>query len=478
MNKSFSIKSLKISAVAFFVQLCFNPLAHAAAASSSAKKRKISQSESPFARAIKIGDEASVSELLMLSCVTDSLDEPIDEKGSTPLALAASRGDRAIVNMLLKSKGIQRAHEDRSVDYRPFLRALNQPGLSSTDIEKFCENTDLDSNAFNRQGLNPLMIAARQGDTRMIYLLQSRQDCFMDNDIDCINPRGETALMHAICSQKIESVKALLALNADYTILRDRRGKNAEDYAKRYPGMHQLISQKKEQDKVEFEALVHAHRDDFDAICSSTLLKTAIHKMPGYATYSLLSSGESAFERGNGQNGERDLPLSMSASAYYVDDIEIKSSLHMKSLLALSKHSAEDLAEALAYCADSGAKTPQLKLLLAHGVDVNIPFQGKTPLFRLIDSPKWNSNITFLRILLQAGADLTTKNPEGKTVEMVLEEREIGQRPDFLAAIRGFKRQQRIYLGRELNGVINEHKIITLDQADKSSIMAEFLGYS
>lgn len=113
--------------------------------------------------------------------------DTVDEKGRTPLILAASSGREEIVDVLLK----HRAKPDRrdSLGNTAILYAAEG---GHADVVKLLLEHGADVNAENRRGMSALMFAASAGNAGMVRLL-------LDHDANpsATDFTGRTALMWA-----------------------------------------------------------------------------------------------------------------------------------------------------------------------------------------------------------------------------------------------------------------------------------------
>lgn len=173
--------------------------------------------------------EANDSEKVKV--ILASKDYPINEqnnRGESPLLIATHNNQVEIAKALIKA-GADVNLQDHIQD-SAYLYAGAQ---GKTEILAFIlENSQPNQQVYNRFGGNALIPAAEKGHLNNVRLLLEEGSV----DIDHQNNYGYTALIEAVAlrdGSKIyqDIVKELLAYGAD-TMLRDKYGKTAEDYAK------------------------------------------------------------------------------------------------------------------------------------------------------------------------------------------------------------------------------------------------------
>ena len=126
--------------------------------------------------------------------------------GATALLWAAHRDDRRLVELLLDAGADVNAADDHGVT--PLQRAAENASPAMVD-RLLSAGAEVD--AAQASGLTALMIAARTGDARVLHLLLTQ-----GADVDAVTRETRsTALMWAVAESHPDSVRALLAADAD-----------------------------------------------------------------------------------------------------------------------------------------------------------------------------------------------------------------------------------------------------------------------
>lgn len=144
-----------------------------------------------------------------------------DERGRTPLYLAAEQGDTRKVGSLLKQTG----NPDQQDDCRwtPLMRAAQNGHL---EVAEMLLAAGADVNAIDKGGYTVLMVAAGGGNPDILRLLLRH-----GARLDAQDPEfGRTALHRAARENLPGNIRVLLSAGAD-TRLRDSSGMTALDLA-------------------------------------------------------------------------------------------------------------------------------------------------------------------------------------------------------------------------------------------------------
>ena len=154
-----------------------------------------------------------------------------DGQGWTPLQMAASQAKAHVVRTLLSTPGIRKDVADQNGDtplswaitwvYNDVIKALVEGGCDvdlSRDFHRAVSNSSyeivrmllscprVEKDAFNRNGLTALHVAAKGGDVSMVKILLEN-DCCIDAQLD---DRHATPLHVAVIGSNIAAVKTLV----------------------------------------------------------------------------------------------------------------------------------------------------------------------------------------------------------------------------------------------------------------------------
>ncbi|MDZ4755828.1 MAG: ankyrin repeat domain-containing protein [Phycisphaerae bacterium] len=132
--------------------------------------------------------------------------EARDRLGKTPLTLAAEGRDLEIVKLL-----VERGAKVNTIDLIGGNPVLWAAGLGSPDVVKFLISKGADVNVIDTNGLSPLLWAASIGSAESVEaLLQAKARVDVADTMT-----GDTALMRAVNTGKIESVTSLIKAGAN-----------------------------------------------------------------------------------------------------------------------------------------------------------------------------------------------------------------------------------------------------------------------
>lgn len=164
--------------------------------------------EEPVSRRTALHFAADSGNMEAASMLLESKANPNakDRTGKTPLTLAAERGKADVLAMLIKAGG--NVNERDQVQGSPLLWAS---GLGSPETVKVLLEAGAEPNITDVNGMTPLMWAAGVGKPETVSLLMGK-GAKMDA-VDRLT--GETALMRAIRTGKVESVRIFLAAKPD-----------------------------------------------------------------------------------------------------------------------------------------------------------------------------------------------------------------------------------------------------------------------
>ncbi|KAK6346019.1 hypothetical protein TWF730_010353 [Orbilia blumenaviensis] len=154
-----------------------------------------------------------------------SFSDPSDH-GNTPLHLAASHGQTAIVTYL-----VQAGHEDNGVSRNydgqtPLMVASGSTDGNADDVVFYLAGEFEGCVGWrDKSGMTALMMAAKVGnDANINILLDSSAD------IDAVDPLGNTALHYASAYGHLKAIRTLIDRGANFDI-RNREGWYAKEYS-------------------------------------------------------------------------------------------------------------------------------------------------------------------------------------------------------------------------------------------------------
>ena len=183
-------------------------------------KKKAARAKEPGAlhAAVAHGDLIDARELIELGA---RVDEPKSEEDSTtPLLVAAAKGNAEMVRLLLKSGANLTARDDCDNNAAHIACSKGHVDVLNRLIKAGC---DIETRAGN--GATALHLAARKGHDDIVALL-------LDNgmDIESVDGKGATAL-HAACSGGYEDVVSLLIKRGAAVAAEDSKGKTPRQIA-------------------------------------------------------------------------------------------------------------------------------------------------------------------------------------------------------------------------------------------------------
>jgi ankyrin repeat protein len=158
--------------------------------------------------------------LVVLAVRLAAADISVKSPEPSPLADAVQHGDAQSVQALLKNK------VDVNAPQPDGATALHWAAYRS-DAESAAAliRAGADVNAKNRYGVTPLALAADQGNSAVLDLLL-KAGAKPNDPINFVNS-GETPLMHAARSAKVDAVKLLARAGADVNAKENWNGQSA-----------------------------------------------------------------------------------------------------------------------------------------------------------------------------------------------------------------------------------------------------------
>jgi ankyrin repeat protein len=164
--------------------------------------------EEPVSRRTSLHFAAEAGNVEMVNLLLESKANPNakDRTGKTPITLAAERGKAEALAALVKGGG--NVNERDQVQGSPLLWAS---GLGTPDTVKILLDAGADPNVFDVNGMTPLMWAAAVGKPESVTLLMTKGA--KADAVDRLS--GENALMRAIRTGKIDTVRIFLAAKPD-----------------------------------------------------------------------------------------------------------------------------------------------------------------------------------------------------------------------------------------------------------------------
>lgn len=136
--------------------------------------------------------------------------------GSTPLVIAAGRGDEAMVSLLLRYGALVNITRPSPIErlHSPLLAAITR---RHARVARRLLEAGADVNQSDWSGFTPLMTAAAQGDVEIVGLLLEAGAI-----VNFSTEAGTTALSRACLAERFEVVELLLRHGADPTVRNDQ----------------------------------------------------------------------------------------------------------------------------------------------------------------------------------------------------------------------------------------------------------------
>ena len=344
--------------------------------------------------------------------------EAANEEGNTALMIAASEGEVEAVKALIRERADIEARNEE--DNTALLLAASK---GEVETVKALIKAEADKEASNREGNTALLLAASKGEVETVKaLIEARVD------IEARNEEGNTALLLAASKGEVETVKALIKAEAD------KEASNRE-------GNTALLLAASKGEVEALEALIEAGADiEAKTPDGYTALLLAAYYEKTEAVKALIEAGankEAKTDREStallfaAQKGNVDIAKFL--ILYGAEAIKLlkvaKTERNFLQWICCGGKMYERASKVVDTLLQAGAAvlpelakqgvTRDLNYWIVSGTDKLKDAQGKTALMRAVEmaASDGEDGMRALRALLDAGADITIQDSEGKTAK-------------------------------------------------------------
>ena len=341
-----------------------------------------------------------------------------DGYGNTALIIAASSGNVEMIGALIEAEAsIEAANEEGNT---ALMIAASE---GEVETVKALIKAEADKEASNREGNTALLLAASKGEVETVKaLIEARVD------IEARNEEGNTALLLAASKGEVETVKALIKAEAD------KEASNRE-------GNTALLLAASKGEVEALEALIEAGADiEAKTPDGYTALLLAAYYEKTEAVKALIEAGankEAKTDREStallfaAQKGNVDIAKFL--ILYGAEAIKLlkvaKTERNFLQWICCGGKMYERASKVVDTLLQAGAAvlpelakqgvTRDLNYWIVSGTDKLKDAQGKTALMRAVEmaASDGEDGMRALRALLDAGADITIQDSEGKTAK-------------------------------------------------------------
>jgi hypothetical protein len=180
-----------------------------------------SEATKALLEAVRMGNEKRVKELLHLPEINVNI---ADKDGNTPLHLAVKKGNKEIVEILLKADNIELEFKNKPFGHTPLHEAIHQGnlGIIAALISQGA-NVNAASEMFNETPLYLAVIIGNQAATEALLTVK-------DIDVNIANNQGNTPL-HTAVSRGDEVFVQLLLVKGAQKDIKNKKGRSPMDLA-------------------------------------------------------------------------------------------------------------------------------------------------------------------------------------------------------------------------------------------------------